>query len=206
MNTIFYTYIAIFLLYSGVAVALAAVVVAVVVPNQGHILNQNQSPNLNLPNVAELDLNPSEYLILFNMCIKSLSVLKRLFICFISCAIINKCMLRKCVCVSYIFHFHSLALCLGWFFPKPLTTYSHLHKIYIIPFWKRNKFYIFNCTFLHPLHLNYNFADQETAQSRNLSQSPNPDLVLGPRLRGQNPGRSPNPKPSLPQSEFDWHN
>lgn len=49
--------------------------------------------------------------------------------------------------------------------------------------------------------LNYNFADQETAQSRNLSQSPNPDLVLGPRLRGQSPGRSPNPKPSLPQSE-----
>ncbi|KMQ96619.1 serine-arginine protein 55 [Lasius niger] len=41
--------------------------------------------------------------------------------------------------------------------------------------------------------------NQETAQSRNLSQSPNPDLVLGPRLRGQSPGRSPNPKPSLPQ-------
>lgn len=41
--------------------------------------------------------------------------------------------------------------------------------------------------------------NQETAQSRNLSQSPNPDLVLGPRLRGQNPGRSPNQKPSLPQ-------
>ncbi|KAF3429124.1 hypothetical protein E2986_12853 [Frieseomelitta varia] len=85
---------------SRVAVALAAVVVAAVVPNQGHILNQNQSPNLNLPNVAEPDLNPN----------------------------------------------------------------------------------------------------QETAQSRNLSQSPNPDLVLGPRLRGQSPGRSPNPKPSLPQT------
>lgn len=83
----------------GVAVVLAAVVVAAVVPNQGHILNQNQNPNLNLPNVAEPDLNPN----------------------------------------------------------------------------------------------------QETAQSRNLSQSPNPDLVLGPRLRGQSPGRSPNPKPSLPQ-------
>lgn len=41
--------------------------------------------------------------------------------------------------------------------------------------------------------------NQETAQSRNLSQSPNPDLVLGPRLRGQSPGRSPNPKPSLPR-------
>ncbi|OAD54336.1 Serine-arginine protein 55 [Eufriesea mexicana] len=42
--------------------------------------------------------------------------------------------------------------------------------------------------------------NQETAQSRNLSQSPNPDLVLGPRLRGQSPGRSPNPKPSLPRN------
>lgn len=47
----------------------------------------------------------------------------------------------------------------------------------------------------------YNFTDQETAQSRNLSQSPNPDLVLGPRLRGQSPGRSPSPKRSHHQSE-----
>lgn len=64
----------------------------------------------------------------------------------------------------------------------------------------------------HTLNLNQNLnpnppnvaapvpnPNQETAQSRNLSQSPNPDLVLGPRLRGQSPGRSPNPKPSLPQ-------
>lgn len=68
---------------------------------------------------------------------------------------------------------------------------------------KATKVYILSLSLLFrpPFILNYNFADQETAQSRNLSQSPNPDLVLGPRLRGQSPGRSPNPKPSLPQSE-----
>jgi len=70
--------------------------------------------------------------------------------------------------------------------------------------WKRiDRVSLYFVTFSFRLSfiLNYNFADQETAQSRNLSQSPNPDLVLGPRLRGQSPGRSPNPKPSLPQSE-----
>lgn len=41
--------------------------------------------------------------------------------------------------------------------------------------------------------------NQETAQSRNLSQSPYPDLVLGPRLRGQSPGRSRSPKRSRHQ-------
>lgn len=69
---------------------------------------------------------------------------------------------------------------------------------------KRKRVSLYFVNFLYfriPFILNYNFADQETAQSRNLSQSPNPDLVLGPRLRGQSPGRSPNPKPSLPQSE-----
>ena len=63
---------------------------------------------------------------------------------------------------------------------------------------------LFSRTFF--VHSNYNFTDQETAQSRNLSQSPNPDLVLGPRLRGQNPGRSPSPKPSRHQSEFSSKN
>lgn len=70
-------------------------------------------------------------------------------------------------------------------------------------FKKRSFYCIFNCIFLYFLHLNYNFTDQETAQSRNLSQSPNPDLVLGPRLRGQSPGHSPNLKLSLLQSEFN---
>lgn len=55
----------------------------------------------------------------------------------------------------------------------------------------------------NPNHLNVAELDlnpnQETAQSRNLSQSPNPDLVLGPRLRGQSPGHSPNLKLSLLQ-------
>lgn len=84
-----------------------------------------------------------------------------------------------------------------FFLKKPLTAFFMFIRK------RKTVFCTFNYISLHPLHLNYNFADQETAQSRNLSQSPNPDLVLGPRLRGQSPGRSPNPKPSLPRSEFN---
>lgn len=84
-----------------------------------------------------------------------------------------------------------------FFLRNLLRHFSYLYER------EKTVFYTFNYIPLHPLHLNYNFADQETAQSRNLSQSPNPDLVLGPRLRGQSPGRSPNPKPSLPRSEFN---
>lgn len=56
------------LIVSGVVAVLVVVAVAAAVPNQGHILNQNQSPNPNLLNVAAPDLNPSEYLF-FCICV-----------------------------------------------------------------------------------------------------------------------------------------
>ena len=62
------------LIVSGVVAVLAVVAAAAAVPNQGHILNLNQSPNPNLPNVAEPDLNPSEYLF-FYICVISLLIL-----------------------------------------------------------------------------------------------------------------------------------
>lgn len=110
--------------------------------------------------------------------------------------------------ICYIGNVFGLATCLEL---SRLITLTRVHSLTArarARAWKtkqkkkRVSLYLVILLFCPPFILNYNFADQETAQSRNLSQSPNPDLVLGPRLRGQSPGRSPNPKPSLPQSEF----
>lgn len=99
--------------------------------------------------------------------------------------------------------FGLVAMCLELSRLITLYTRSLTHRVRAGKQQKATSLYFVTfSTFSSPFHFElYNFADQETAQSRNLSQSPNPDLVLGPRLRGQSPGRSPNPKPSLPQSE-----
>lgn len=187
---------------SGAAGALVVAADEAVVLNQEHTQNLNQNPNPSPPNVVAHVQSQSEYhidnfFLTSSFCIGSFIKSNHIvsfvhifvFVCFISCVLVD----------NFIFPFwywqcFGLGTCLEL---SCLFTYK-AHRSSCASLEK--EFLCISLSF-SLLYLNYNFTDQETAQSRNLSQSPNPDLVLGPRLRGQNPGRSPNQKPSLPQSE-----